>query len=213
MDFPPIFRDPGGEIQLFSPHVIGSSRACTISYDFVTFCASTCRCSGKLYDTLEVSDSLENWESKRTSTGTDGRENPTKNYYFIFANAWPEVGDISFLKIGFFFWNRKISKIFIENQYKIFVKNRNFFRKFFNFSRNIYIDFSMKIFGFRKNLKKYFFEIFRKIFWARENLLFSRKKYMKIANLPRNPKITLRKSYDHLKYTKTGKPQLFKQIL
>ena len=70
----------------------------------------------------------------------------------------------------------------------------------------------MKLFGFRKNPKKYFFEIFRKIFWSRENLFFSRQKYMKIANLLRNPKNTLRKLYDHLKYTKTGKNQLFNKI-
>ena len=93
--------------------------------------------------------------------------------------------------------------IFIE---KSILKNRKFrffFAKIFRFFRKCIIDFSMKIFGFRKYLKKYFFEIFRKIFWSREKIFFSRTKYIKIGNLLRNPKITLRKPYDHLKYTKT----------
>ena len=44
--------------------------------------------------------------------------------------------------------------------------------------------------------------IFRK---SAEKMFFTRKKNMKITNLLRNPKIILRKSYDHLKYMKTEK--------
>ena len=90
-----------------------------------------------------------------------------------------------------------------KSQYEKF-ENFDFFAIFFSRNFRFFnIDFSMKIFGFRKNLKKYFFEIFRKIFWSREKIFFIWKKSTPTPNFPRNPKITLRKSYDHLKYTKT----------
>ena len=99
---------------------------------------------------LLLAESLENWESKRTSTGTDGRENPNKKYCFIFANAWPEVGGISFfvdpnfLKIG------KIQKKSLKINTNIFKKvaKISIFRDFFQLFWKFLYWFSMKFFEF-----------------------------------------------------------------
>ena len=65
----------------------------------------------------------------------------------------------------------------------------------------------------RKNIFSDIFELFQDFFRFWKILFYYWKKYTKIQNLVRNPKIILRKSYDHLKYTKTLKNQLFSQIL
>ena len=57
----------------------------------------------------------------------------------------------------------------------------------------------MKFFGFQKNLEKYVFDTFSRFFPISKNIIFYSKKYTKIENLVRNPKIILRKLYEHSK--------------
>ena len=78
------------------------------------------------------------------------------------------------------FETSKISKIFIENQYKNFEKNLKKvenFPIFSDFFRNLCIDCSMKIFeifGFSKISEKCFFGTFSKnVFHLKEKYIFS----------------------------------------
>ena len=80
-----------------------------------------------------------------------------------------------------FFGNQKIS---LKSQYKIFVKNRKVVKNREKVNRKS-----------RKKISILFQDFFR----FRNFLFFIRKKYTKIENLVRNPKIILRKLYEHSK--------------
>ena len=91
--------------------MIGSIRACTISCDFVTFCAPTCRWAGKLYNLFAFSDSLENWEFLRTSSGRQDflimkKSDDVKHFLICIFGIWkfPKNHWIP-LVLEFFQWN------------------------------------------------------------------------------------------------------------
>ena len=115
--------------------------------------------------------------------------------------------DKNFRKTRRFFF--RDPKKFEKNPMKKSMKNENF--KISIFSKN-FRNFEIFIFHwlFRRfflrfffGLEKYFFDFFEKMFWSRNFLFLCRFFSISIGNFLRNPKIILRKSCDHLKYTKT----------
>ena len=58
-------------------------------------------------------------------------------------------------------------------------------------------------------LEKYVFDFFDKFFWSRTKIFFDGFFAMSMRNFPRNPKIILRKSYEHYKNTKSKKWTFF----
>ena len=102
----------------------------------------------------------------------------------------------------FFFETKKCSKNFLM---KKSMKNQNFKISIFR-ARKIeilkfwfFIDFFIKKFFEHFLVSKKNSALFRKIFFISRKNIFFRNKFFKIQNLVRNPKIILRKLYEHSK--------------
>ena len=83
----------------------------------------------------------ENLWVQSTRHDFDDKKKSSKNSIFLIENNFRKKFAI-FKK--YFFETQKNSKIFIENQYKLFQKSRKksrFFRDFFDFFENVYIHF------------------------------------------------------------------------
>ena len=96
-----------------------------------------------------------------------------------------------------FFWK---PKMFIEKPIENFREKSFFFQKIFRFFTKIVYWFFNENFWFPKKSRKIFFDTFSRFFSISKNFIFySKKKYTKIENLVRNPKIILRKLYEQYK--------------
>ena len=79
-------------------------------------------------------------------------------------------------------------------------RNLDFFKKKIEISKfSFYIDFFIRFFRKIFGLKKYFSELFRKIFFISRKNIYFLEYFFIMSNFPRNPKIILRKPYEHYK--------------